>query len=161
MRTLIDLADCSTRRELERTIDEALYLGWDLSSLRPLSGRRGAGLLASVLDEHAAGTTRTRSEFEELLLELCRRYGLPQPVVNQVVEGYEVDFAWPEARLIVEADSWSAHGTRTAFERDRLRDAALETAGWRVIRITWRRLIREPEAVAAQLARLLRLGMAP
>jgi very-short-patch-repair endonuclease len=81
--------------------------------------------------------------------------------VNQIVEGYEVDFVWMDARLIVEADSWSAHRSRTAFERDRLRDAALETAGWRVIRITWRRLMREPEAVAAQLARLLRLELPP
>jgi very-short-patch-repair endonuclease len=161
IRTLVDLADCSTRRELERAIDEAHYLGWDLSSLQPSPGRRGAGLLASVLDGHGAGSTRTRSEFEELLLELCRTHGLPQPVVNQVVEGYEVDFVWPDARVILEADSWSAHGTRTAFERDRVRDAALGAAGWRVIRITWRRLIHEPEAVAAQLARLLGLEPPP
>jgi hypothetical protein len=75
MRTLVDLADCSTRRDLERAIDEAQYLGWDLSSLRPFPGRRGAGMLAAVLDEHIAGTTPTRSDFEELLLELCRNYG--------------------------------------------------------------------------------------
>jgi very-short-patch-repair endonuclease len=155
MRTLIDLADCTTRRELERAIDEAHYLGWDLSSLLPVPGRRGAGVLAAVLDDHDAGTTRTKSDFEELLLELCRTYGLPRPMVNQVIGGYEVDFVWPEARLIVEADSWSAHGRRSAFEGDRVRDAALATAGWRVIRITWRRLLREPEVVAAQLAQLL------
>ena len=49
----------------------------------------------------------------------------------------------------------SIHGTRTAFEADRIRDAELTVAGWRVVRITWRRLEREPRAVAAQLARLL------
>jgi very-short-patch-repair endonuclease len=157
VRTLIDLADCSTRRELERAMDEALYLGLDLSSLQPVNGRRGSGLLATVPDEHSAGTTRTRSEFEELLLGLCEQHGLPRPLVNQVVEGYEVDFVWPQARLIVEADGWSAHGTRSAFERDRARDADLEAAGWRVIRITWRRLTRDPDVVAAQLARLLGL----
>jgi very-short-patch-repair endonuclease len=155
VRTIIDLADCSPRRELERAMDEALYLGWDLSSLQPLPGRRGAGVLTAVLKDHEAGTTRTRSDFEELLLDLCRQYDLPQPLVNQTIEGYEVDFIWPQARLIVEADGWSAHRSRTAFERDRLRDATLETAGWRVVRITWRRLVREPEAIAAQLARLL------
>lgn len=160
-RTLIDLADCSTRRELERAIDEAVYLGWDLSSLQPLPGRRGAGLLSSVLDEHQDGTTRTRSDFEELLLDLCRQHDLPEPLVNQTIEGYEVDFTWPEARLIVEADGWSAHRSRTAFERDRLRDADLGAAGWRVIRITWRRLMREPEAVAAQIARLLGVALSP
>jgi predicted transcriptional regulator of viral defense system len=49
VRTIIDFADDSTRRELERTIDEALYLGMDLTSLQPLPGRRGAGMLAEVL----------------------------------------------------------------------------------------------------------------
>ncbi len=161
IRTLIDLADCSPRRELERAIDEALYLGWDLSSLQPLPGRRGAGMLSAVLHEHQAGTTRTRSEFEELLLDLCRQYDLPLPLVNRAVEGYEVDFVWPEARLIVEADGWSAHRSRAAFERDRLRDAALGAAGWRVMRITWRRLTREPGLVAAQLARLLGIDLSP
>jgi very-short-patch-repair endonuclease len=160
-RTLVDLADCSTRRELERAIDEATYLGWDLTSLQPVPGRRGAGMLAALLEEHHAGSTRTRSEFEERLLELCRNYDLPQPLVNHTIEGYEVDFIWPQARLIVETDGWAAHRTRTAFERDRLRDATLEAAGWRVIRITWRRLVREPELVAAQLARLLGLQPSP
>jgi very-short-patch-repair endonuclease len=154
-RTLVDIADCSTRRELERAIDEALYLGLDLSSVQPFPGRRGAGLLASVLNEHAPGTTRTRSDFEEVLLALCREYGLPEPLVNQRIEGYEVDFVWPDARVIVETDSWSAHGRRSTFESDRLRDAALQVAGWRVIRITWRRVTREPEAVAAQLGALI------
>jgi very-short-patch-repair endonuclease len=112
-------------------------------------------MLAAVLDEQATGSTRARSDFEELLLELCRKYGLPQPMVNQVVEGFEVDFVWPEVRVIVEADGWSAHRTCTAFERDRLRDATLEAGGWRVIRITWKRLLREHEVVAAQLARLV------
>jgi very-short-patch-repair endonuclease len=154
-RTIVDLADHLTRRELERAIDEAIYLRLDLTSVQPLPGRRGSGLLAEVLADHAPGTTRTKSEFEEFLFALCRRHDLPQPLVNQVVEGFEVDFVWPEARLIVEADSWSAHSRRSAFERDRVRDAALQLAGYRVIRITWRRLVAEPELIARQLARLM------
>ncbi len=57
--------------------------------------------------------------------------------------------------LVVEPDGWQAHGARAAFERDRVRDAALIAADWRPLRITWRRLEREPEAVAAQLRTLL------
>ncbi len=159
-RTIVDLADCSSRRELERAIDEAVYLRLDLSSMQPLPGRRGAKTLAAVLDAHAAGTTRTRSDFEELLLELCDSHGLPRPLVNQVIAGYEVDFVWPQARLIVETDGWSAHRRRSAFEHDRVRDATLQVAGWRVVRITWRRLVSEPETVARQLAQLLVLGAA-
>ena len=45
-------------------------------------------------------------------------------------------FSWPQARLIVETDGWQAHGTRAAFERDRVRDATLITANWRRLRMT-------------------------
>jgi very-short-patch-repair endonuclease len=154
-RTLIDLADVLPRRHFERALDEAHYLRLDLTDLRPRHGRRGCGVLARVLAEHDRGSTRTRSELEERMLALCRRGGLPAPQVNAKVEGYAVDFAWRDAGLVVETDGWAAHGTRRAFERDRLRDADLTAAGWRVVRITRRRLERDAEAVAGQLERLL------
>jgi very-short-patch-repair endonuclease len=155
VRTLIDLADMLSRRGLERAIDEAAYLRLDLDGLEPRRGRRGYGVLSCVLAEHEAGSTWTRSELEERLLALCRRSSLPIPEVNAQVAGYEVDFVWRDAQLIVETDGWRGHGTRGAFERDRIRDAALTAADWRVVRLTQRRLEREPEAVAKQLARLL------
>jgi very-short-patch-repair endonuclease len=71
--------------------------------------------------------------------------------VNAVIEGDEVDFVWRDARLIVETDGWAAHGTRRAFERDRLRDAKLTAAGLRVVRVTDRTI----DAFEQQLARLL------
>jgi very-short-patch-repair endonuclease len=154
-RTIVDLADVLTRRRLERAIDEAAYLRLDLEGLAPRSGRRGAGLLARVLAEHNAGSTWTRSELEERLLALCRRADLPQPEVNQMAEGHEADFLWRCARLIVETDGWDSHRTRGAFERDRKRDAEHTASGWRVVRLTKRRLAREPDAVAEQLRRLL------
>jgi very-short-patch-repair endonuclease len=155
-RTLIDLADVLTRRQLERALDEAAYLRLDLSGLQPRPGRRGSGVLASVLAEHLPGTTRTRSELEERMLNLCDRFRLPTPEVNAAIEGYEVDFLWRSQRLIVETDGWAAHGTRRAFERDRRRDADLTAAGWRVVRISYARLEREPEWVAERIAKALR-----
>src|SRR5262249_39204758 len=92
---------------------------------------------------------------EARLLSLCRRRGLPRPRVNAVVEGLEVDFNWPEQRLIVETDGHRHHGTRAAFERDRARDAALVAGGWRGVRITPRRLTREADEVGDLLERLL------
>lgn len=56
---------------------------------------------------------------------------------------------------MVETDGGAAHGTRTARERDPVRDADPQIAGWRVIRITWARLTRHPDAVAEQLRQLL------
>ena len=154
-RTLIDLADTEPRRSVERAIDEAAYLRLDLTGLKPLHGRRGSGVLAEVLANHGPGTTVTRSQLEEHFLALCRREGLRRPQVNKRINGYEVDFHWRPQRLVVETDGLAAHGTRAAFEKDRLRDAALTAAGWRVVRLTHRRLTAEPDAVAALLRRLL------
>jgi hypothetical protein len=64
--------------------------------------------------------------------------GLPLPNTNVLIEGYEVDCVWPEARLIVELDSRTHHAVAEAFEADRARDRRLEASGWRVVRITWR-----------------------
>jgi len=52
---------------------------------------------------------------------------------------------------VVEVDGYAYHSHRNAFERDRRRDADLAAAGYRVIRVTWRQLIREPEAVLVRL----------
>ncbi|HET9739877.1 MAG TPA: DUF559 domain-containing protein, partial [Solirubrobacteraceae bacterium] len=71
------------------------------------------------------------------------------------VEGYEVDLLWRRERLIVEVDGYAYHSTRQAFERDRARDAALQAAGYRVVRLTWRQIAYEPLAVVVQLTRLL------
>lgn len=56
---------------------------------------------------------------------------------------------------MAEIDGWRHHRTRKRFEDDRRKKAALLVAGYRVVRITWRRLRHEPYAVAAELAVLL------
>jgi very-short-patch-repair endonuclease len=155
-RTITDLADVLSERRLERVLDEAAYLGLDLADLRPRRGRRGAGTLRRVLETHRPGTTRTRSELEERLLALLRRAEIAQPELNARVEGREVDFVWREDRLIVETDGWQAHGTRTAFERDRRRDADLAAAGWRVLRFSHRQVSADPAWVARRIDEALR-----
>jgi very-short-patch-repair endonuclease len=94
----------------------------------------------------------TRSEAERQLLALIRRAGLPLPRTNVKVRGHEVDLYWPEQRLVVEFDGWAYHSTRAAFERDRLKDADLQLAGERVIRVTHRQLTRRPEELVARFA---------
>jgi very-short-patch-repair endonuclease len=66
-----------------------------------------------------------------------------------------VDALWPRKRLVVELDGFAFHRHRAAFERDRARDAGFLAAGFAVLRLTHRRLLEEPEAVAAQLRGLL------
>ncbi len=74
---------------------------------------------------------------------------------------YRLDFAWPELKVAVETDGWATHGPREGFEADRARDAALMARGWRVLRVTYRRLQRQPTLVAAQLAAVLAQAAAP
>jgi very-short-patch-repair endonuclease len=83
------------------------------------------------------------------------RARLPAPAVNLTVAGHEVDFFWRVERLVVEVDGFAFHRTRSSFEEDRLRDAELLAAGFSVQRVTWRQLVREPEAVVARLAQAL------
>ncbi len=70
-------------------------------------------------------------------------------VFHLVIKGFEVDFAFPDRRLIVETDGWEFHGSRDAFEVDRRRDAVLLAAGWRVLRVTWHQVSERPEWVVA------------
>jgi very-short-patch-repair endonuclease len=89
---------------------------------------------------------------ERELRALIKQAGLPAPQTNVKVAGYEVDLYWPAHRLVVEFDGWSTHSSRTAFERDRLKDAALQLAGERVLRVTGRQLERRPHELVARLA---------
>ena len=100
----------------------------------------------------------TRSELERLFLALCRRHRLPQPEVNARIGAYEVDFLWHDRGLIVETDGFRHHGDRTAFERDRARDACLQRLGFRVLRFTHRQLSHDRSAVVAALHPLLLRG---
>jgi very-short-patch-repair endonuclease len=116
---------------------------------------RKAEFLGLPLDDRL-DPDHTRSELEARFLALCRRHRLPQPVVNERVGGYVVDFLWPGQRLIVELDGYQAHGGRSAFEADRVRDAELKLLGYEVLRFTWRRLHTEQTAVASVVRGLLR-----
>jgi very-short-patch-repair endonuclease len=152
--TLLDLAAILGADDLARAVEEARVLGLvSPAELERLPRRPGR---AALLDAVRVEPRMTRSEAERRLLALVRRAGLPTPRTNVRVAGHEVDALWPRQRLIAEVDGFAAHGlTRAQFERDRARDAQLVAAGHRVIRITWRQLRHEPEAIVANLAAAL------
>jgi very-short-patch-repair endonuclease len=91
----------------------------------------------------------TRSVLERIFLQLCSRHHLPQPEVNVRIGPYEVDFLWRDRGLIVETDGFRNHGHRDAFERDRAKDAHLQSMGFRVLRFTYRQVLNRTPVVAA------------
>jgi hypothetical protein len=151
-RTLIDIAPVVLPRQLRRAVDEAERLEFfDLTAVDRLiqrsHGHRGLRSLRLVLRDFRGPPALTRSELERRFLALCSEAGLPRPQVNVLVAGYEVDVVWPAWRLVVELDGYAFHRDRTAFEEDRERDAVLQLAGYRVLRITHRRLDELPDRV--------------
>jgi very-short-patch-repair endonuclease len=66
---------------------------------------------------------------------MASRHDLPRPEVAADIGGYEVDFLFPEVRLIVETDGLAAHRTRRAMEGDCLRDRHNLVAGYRTVRL--------------------------
>lgn len=158
-RTLFDLAEAVDFRQLEQAWEEADRLG--LLAIGELErvvergyGRRALKPVRRLLEE-ARMPTITRSPLEDRFAAYCREHRLPSPSVNVHLLGWEVDAYWPAHRLVVELDGFAYHGHRAAFERDRSRDAAMQAAGYRVVRLTHRRLQNEPAAVATQLRALL------
>jgi hypothetical protein len=159
-RTLVDLAAVLTAHQLERVCHRAEVLRrLDAARVeRLLAARRSRGarnLRAALTTLAPAVPEITRSELEERFLALVADGGLPRPEVNAVIAGHEVDFLWRRQRLVVETDGAATHLTPTAFEEDRRRDAALQVAGLRVIRFTWRAITQDPRAVDATVRALL------
>lgn len=163
-RTLLDLAAVVRPHQLRRAVEEAeVRRLWDRLSVADLldrhRGRRGTAELSALVADAAVGLDVTRSDLEARFLAAVIDAGLPRPRANVPLEVggrvLEPDFAWPERRVAVELDGHAFHATRASFEDDRARDRALHAAGWRVIRVTARQLLREREAVRADLVRAL------
>jgi very-short-patch-repair endonuclease len=160
-RTLLDLSAVVQRDELRSAMRQAetqrltdpLTLG-DLIERYPR--RPGIAKARWVTEQAQRGLGVVRSELEERFQAFLLNAGLSTPSTNVQVEGFEVDCAWRDHRLIVELDGHAVHSVQAAFERDRERDRVLSAAGWRVVRITWRQLAEDPDRVERDLRRLLR-----
>jgi very-short-patch-repair endonuclease len=153
-RTLLDLAATTNQRDLARVTEEAqVQRRVSTHSLNEQFSRypthRGTAALRHAI---RADPALTRSEAERIFLELIRAARLPAPEGNVELRGWEVDFIWPDRKLVVEIDGYAFHSSRSSFERDRRRDRELQAAGYRVLRFTWRELTEEREAVVATLA---------
>lgn len=150
-RTQLDLAAVVPRHQLDRALNEAevLRLQGPQELLARYAGKRGTRTLRTLLS--MSRSTPTRSELEaDFKAFLDARPKIPRPENNTIIEGYEADFVWRDAKLIVELDGYATHGTRRSFERDRARDRRLLAKGWRTARLTSRSLAA-PATLADEL----------
>jgi very-short-patch-repair endonuclease len=162
-RTLLDLAELASATELQRVYEAAAKRALvDLRAIERLlarsNGRRGAGRLRVLLDYDPTAAAQAKSELERLFLDLVRRAGLPTPQVNVLVEGYEVDAYWPEARLVVELQSYEHHSDRETFKRDHVRGARLKLVGYEFLPLTYSQVTDGARASAATVRTLLVRG---
>ena len=125
-------------------------------------GKPGSAEMRLVVEERMPGYVPPASDLAALFDHVCATFGLPlgRREVNAGGDAWvgRVDVIYDACKLIVELDSRRWHDTSTAFEDDRRRDLELVAAGWRVVRITWRMLMDEPERVVAILSQLLSCG---
>ncbi|HEX6698312.1 MAG TPA: elongation factor P [Solirubrobacteraceae bacterium] len=156
-RTLLDLAATLDHRPLRAATRRAqsLYrvnVRQLAATLARHERRRGAARLAEII---ATGPAPTKTELEDVVLDLILRGGHVHPDVNVPyfvgARRTVPDFRWPEQRLVVEADGAAWHDHRLAREDDAERQALLEAHGERVLRVTWTQAITRPSATLDRL----------
>ena len=157
VRTLLDLATYLPDHALERAINEADKRDLiDPESLRRAlddrAGQPGVRTLRELLDRHTF--LLTDSELEQRFARLARHAGLPAPQTSVHLNGFKVDFFWPELGLVVETDGLRYHRTPTQQNRDRVRDQAHTASGLTQVRFSHSQIRYEPEQVVTTLRRL-------
>lgn len=130
-------------------------LPWVVAShARP--GRRGI----TALRRQVALDELPDSDFERLVARWLTGLGITGWVLHHrvLVPGHgpcEIDIAWPHERVAFELEG-ADHRDRTAVHaHDTARQNAMALAGWRVLRVTYRRWIRETDQVHAEIAEAL------
>jgi very-short-patch-repair endonuclease len=161
LRTVLDCA---------RTLDAAAALAVADSALRQLlvgpselvaaaAAVRGPGCRrARWVAEHAdpCAESPLESALRAILLLAGLRGFEPQVLIADDGFRARVDLAHRGLRLVLEADSFEHHGSRSALVRDCRRYDELTVRGWRVLRFAWEQVMFEPDWVAATVTAAVR-----
>jgi very-short-patch-repair endonuclease len=158
--TIIDMAPRLSRDRIEAMIGEADVLGLVTpaalrAAARARPHRPGAARVIEILDRRTFRLTR--SKLERLFIPIAVRVGYPMPLTRQWVNGYEVDFYWPELGLVVETDGLTYHRTAAQQAKDRVRDQTHTASGLTCLRFTHEQVAYEREHVHGILAATLPL----
>jgi hypothetical protein len=124
-----------------------------------VSVRRRAELKRSGL--HVRGRSSLAAEnvttLDGILFRpIASEAGLPPPLTKEIVNGWEVDFYWPDLGLVIETDGLRYHRTASSQTRDARRDRAHVIAGMSSLRFTHYEVKHEAARVRSELARAAR-----
>lgn len=152
-RLLVDLTEDSEPDELANLIHEAAHskkfnLAATRAAMERANGRRHLKVLEAAIELHLSGSAGTRSRLERRFRKLVVGAGLPDPRMNTIVNGFEVDAHWPG--VCVEIDGPGHRRARSKTD-DRIRDAALRASGYVVIRFTEDDVEQRPEMILERL----------
>jgi very-short-patch-repair endonuclease len=150
VRTLIDEATELTPSRLERAVNEADKLDRAKvdelhAALARYRGVPGARALRELLDPLTFRLSD--SELEQAMRKCSAAAGLPTPETKAWVNGYEVDFLWPQLGIVVEADGLRYHRTPLQQRRGLERDQAHAASGLRPLRFSHWQIAFEPSYV--------------
>lgn len=150
---LISASRCQSRQWLTVLLDSALHLRLRTrSELASLARGADDGLQRALLA--ATGLSESGTESMTMLGLRRRRLKFRQQVR---IGRHRVDFLIGD-RLIVEVDGKEFHHLPDTFEADRLRDRALTAAGYIVIRLTYRQVMRALEEALDDICRVVARG---
>ncbi|MHB8877401.1 MAG: DUF559 domain-containing protein [Myxococcaceae bacterium] len=172
-RTLLDLAAELDPRTHEQLVAEAMKkklttpqrLRACLKRLRQ-RGRKGLTAMQALFDRRGYGLKRLESDLEVALLAIFQSKGLPEPVAqyewpSKGKPDYRLDFAYPEQRLAIEADSWFHHSSEEDWSKDQTRMNELVAHGWSFLRFTPKDLSKPKEVARVVMAALTSRGYVP
>jgi very-short-patch-repair endonuclease len=91
--------------------------------------------------------TLTESELERRFLPVARAADLAEPLTQHSLDGFRVDFYWPDLGLVVETDGLRYHRTPATQTRDLRRDQAHTRAGRTPLRFSHWQIAHEPRRV--------------
>lgn len=164
-RAIIDIAPQLSMENLETVFERARQLG--LVSTAALARRFGL-----IGGRGRPGTPRVRellahaspnpldSKLEVKAWRLLKQSPLTNPARQLRVDlpsgrWFRLDFAWPESLVAFETEGFEWHGSRARWKQDRVRTAALERLGWRIVVGTWEDVVSDPIATIDRVSMAL------
>jgi very-short-patch-repair endonuclease len=163
-RALVEVAATMPPRRLGDLLDEATAarrarIARVAGCLRDVArrGKPGVVRMARILDERSDGDVPPQSELERALLAALCDGGLPPPrrqfplPGRGAIEGL-VDAAYPDVRVLIEADGRRWHTRIRDLKRDHQRDTEAARVGWLTLRFVYEEIVHHPEEVCAAVA---------